>query len=71
MRLTITSLTFGPVTVVIVKEPNQECYYRHCHATPLTAPRLIRLWKRRSWIEHYFRTLKHLVVFQSCCMLHL
>jgi hypothetical protein len=66
VRLTATSPTYGPVTVVIVKEPRQECYYLLCQATPLTAPRLIRAWKRRSWIEHYFRTLKHLLATEAC-----
>ena len=55
MRLTASRPTYGPVTVVIVKEPRQECYDLLCQATPLTAPRLIRAWKRRSWIEHYVR----------------
>jgi hypothetical protein len=66
VRLTATSPTYGPVTVVIVKEPSQECYYLRCQATPLTAPRLIRAWKRRSWIEHDFRTLKHLLATEAC-----
>ena len=33
---------------------------------PITAPRLIRAWKRRSWIEHHFRTLKHLLATEAC-----
>ena len=66
VRLTATSPTYGPVTVVIVKEPSQECYDLLCQATSLTAPRLIRAWKRRSWIEHYFRTLKHLLATDAC-----
>ena len=55
-----------PVTVVIVQEPGEACSYLRCQATPLTAPRLIRAWKRRSWIEHYFRTLKHLLATDAC-----
>jgi DDE superfamily endonuclease len=66
VRLTASSPTYGPVTVIIVKEPRQACYYLLCQATPLTAPRLIRAWKRRSWIEHYFRTLKHLLATEAC-----
>jgi DDE superfamily endonuclease len=65
-RLTATSPTYGPVTVVIVQEPGEACYYLLCQATPLTAPRLIRAWKRRSWIEHSFRTLKHLLATEAC-----
>jgi DDE superfamily endonuclease len=66
VRLTVSSPTYGPVTVVIVKEPRQACYDRLCQATPRTAPRLIRAWKRRSWIEHYFRTLTHLLATEAC-----
>ena len=65
-RLTATSPTFGSVTVVIVDEPGQQGYYLLCQATTLTAPRLIRAWKRRSWIEHHFRTLKHLLATEAC-----
>ena len=32
----------------------------------LTAPRLIRAWKRRSWIEHSCRTLTHLLATDAC-----
>ena len=66
VRLTATSPTYGLVTVVIVKEPGEACYYLRCQATPLTAPRLIRAWKRRRWIDHYFRTLKHLLATEAC-----
>ena len=30
--------------------------------------RLIRAWKRRHWIEHCFRTLKHLLATGACQM---
>jgi len=66
VRLTATSPTFGSVTVVIVDEPGQPCSYLLCQATTLPAPRLIRAWKRRSWIEHAFRTLKHLLATEAC-----
>jgi hypothetical protein len=65
-RLTATSPTYGPVTVIIVKEPGQACYDLLCQVTPRTAPCLIRAWKRRSWIEHSFRTLKHLLAAEAC-----
>lgn len=32
----------------------------------MTAPRLIRAWKRRSCIEHHFRLLKHLLATEAC-----
>lgn len=66
VRLTATSPTVGSVTVVIVHEPGQPRYSLLCHATPRTAPRLIRAGKRRSWIEHSCRTLKHLVATAAC-----
>ena len=65
-RITATSPSFGLVTVVIVEAPGRERYYLLCRATPLAAPRLIRAWKRRSWIEHSFRTLKHLLAAEAC-----
>jgi hypothetical protein len=60
-RLTATSPTYGTVTVVIVKAPGQQGYSLRCQATPRTAPRLIRAWKRRSWSADDFRTLKHVL----------
>jgi hypothetical protein len=65
-RITATSPTYGPVTVVIVEEAGEERYYLLCHTTTLTALRLIQAWKRRSWIEHHFRTLKHLLATEAC-----
>jgi hypothetical protein len=65
-RLTATSPTVGSVPLVIVAEPGQQGDSRLCQATPLTAPRLIRAWKRRSWIAHHFRTLKHLWATEAC-----
>jgi hypothetical protein len=65
VRLTATSPTYGPVTVVIIDEPGQARYDLRCRATRLTAPRLIRAWKRRSWMAHHFRLLKHLVAVEA------
>src|SRR6266404_298815 len=65
-RLTATSLTDGPVTLVIVQEPGEAGYDLLCQATPRTAPCLIRAWKRRRWIEHAFRTLTHLLATEAC-----
>jgi hypothetical protein len=65
-RVTATSPTYGPVTGVIVEAASEERYYLLCHATPLTALRLIQAWKRRSWIEHHFRTLMHLLATEAC-----
>lgn len=65
-RVTATSPTYGPVTVVIVDEPGQDRFYLLCLATSLTAPQLIRRWRRRQWIEYCFRTLKHLLATEAC-----
>jgi hypothetical protein len=37
-----------------------------CLDTVMSGPRLIRAWKRRHWIEHCFRTLKHLLATGAC-----
>jgi hypothetical protein len=65
-RITATSPTYGQVTVVLVEEPGEERYYLLRHATTLTAVRLIQAWKRRSWLEHHFRTLKYLLATEAC-----
>jgi len=68
-RLTATSPSYGRVTVVIVEQPGQDRYYLLCGQTTMVAPRLIRAWQRRSWIEHGFRTLKHLLATEACQVL--
>jgi Transposase DDE domain len=65
-RLTATSPTYGRVTLVLVDQPGRDRYYLLCRETLLSAPRLIRAWRRRSWIEHSFRTLKHLLATEAC-----
>jgi hypothetical protein len=54
------------VTIIIVHEPGVELYYLLCLETDISGPRLIRAWKRRHWIEHCFRTLKHLLATGVC-----
>jgi len=49
------------VTVIIVGEAGADQFYLMSLETARSAPRLIRAWKRRSWIEHCFRTLKHVL----------
>ena len=66
MRLRATSPTYGKVTVVIVDEPRQDRFSLLCLETTLSAPQLIRRWRRRSWIEFVFRTLKHLLATEAC-----
>src|SRR5262249_52271130 len=61
-----TSSTYGAVTLIIVCEPGGELYYLLCVETDVSGPRLIRAWKRRYWIEHCFRTLKHLLATGAC-----
>lgn len=65
-RLTATSPTYGEVTVVIVDEPGHDRYYLFCRVTSMSAPWLIRRWRRRTWIEFVFRTLKHLLATEAC-----
>jgi hypothetical protein len=66
VRLRATSPTYGPVTVVIVDEPDPDRFYLVCLATARSAPQLIRRWRRRSGIAFVFRTLKHLLATESC-----
>jgi plasmid stabilization system protein ParE len=65
-RVRATSPTYGAVTVVIVDEPGQDRFYLLCLETTLSAPQLIRRWRRRTWIEFVFRTLKHLLATEAC-----
>jgi hypothetical protein len=65
-RLQATSPTYGVVTLIVVSEPREEQFYVMCLDTAISGPRLIRAWKRRSWIEHCFRALKHLLVTGAC-----
>jgi hypothetical protein len=66
VRLRATSPTYGAVTLIIVHEPGVALYYVLCVETDISGPRLIRAWKRRYWIEHCFRTLKHLLATDAC-----
>jgi hypothetical protein len=66
VRLRATSPTYGVVTITIIKEPSADQYYVMCLETARSSPRLIRAWKRRHWIEHCFRTLKHLLATGAC-----
>jgi hypothetical protein len=66
VRLRATSPPYGVVTITIVKEPSVDQDYVMCLETAISSPRLIRAWKRRHWIEHCFRTLKHLLATGAC-----
>jgi hypothetical protein len=65
-RLRATSPTYGAVTLLVAEEHGEEQFYVMCLATAISGPRLIRAWKRRYWIEHCFRTLKHLLAAGAC-----
>src|SRR4029453_5440417 len=65
-RLWATSPTYGTVTLIVVSETREEQFYVMCLETDISGPRLIRAWKRRHWIEHCFRTLKHLLATGAC-----
>jgi hypothetical protein len=66
VRLRATSPTYGAVLITIVDEAGTDQYYLICLDTDISSPRLIRAWKRRHWIEHCFRTLKHLLAAGAC-----
>jgi hypothetical protein len=66
VRLRATSPPYGNVTVVMVDAPGQDRFYLLCLETTLSAPQLIRRWRRRTWIEFIFRTLKHLLATEAC-----
>jgi hypothetical protein len=65
-RLRATSATYGIVTIIMIDEPGVDQFYLLCLGTGISGPRLIRAWKRRHWIEHCFRTLKHLLATGAC-----
>jgi hypothetical protein len=66
VRLRATSPTYGQVTIVIVDEPGQDRFYLLCLETTLSAPQLIRRWRRRTWIAFVFRTMKHRLATEAC-----
>ena len=51
---------------MIVDEPRQDRCSLRCLETTLSAPQLIRRWRRRSGIELVFRTLKPLLATEAC-----
>jgi hypothetical protein len=65
-RLRATSPTSGSVTVLLVDQPGQGRYDLLCRATTISVPRLIRAWRRRSWMAHHCRTLKHWLATEAC-----
>jgi hypothetical protein len=65
-RRRATSPTYGAVTLIVVDEPKEKQFYVMCLDTAISGPWLIRAWKRRHWIEHCFRTLKHLLATGAC-----
>ena len=65
-RLTAIRATYGRVTRVLVDTPGEARCYVLCPATTISAPRLLRAWRRRRWIEPTFRTLTHLWAAEAC-----
>jgi hypothetical protein len=57
---------YGAVTIIVVDAPGEAQFCVMCLDTAISGPRLIRAWKRRHWIEHCFRTLKHLLAIGAC-----
>jgi hypothetical protein len=66
VRLRATSAPYGAVTLIIVNEPGDHHFSLMWLDTAISAPRLIRAWKRRSGIAPCFRTLKHLLAPGAC-----
>src|SRR5713101_4237718 len=66
VRLRATSPTYGQVIIVIVDEPGQDRFSLRCLETTLSAPQLIRRWRRRTWIAFVFRTLTPLLATEAC-----
>jgi hypothetical protein len=62
---------YGVVTLIMVSEPKEEQFYVMCLETAISGPRLIRAWKRRSWIEEIIFRLKHYWRFVDCEALEL
>ena len=54
------------MTILIVDEPGQDRFSLLCLETPLSAPQLIRRWRRRTGIALVFRTRKHLWGPEAC-----
>jgi hypothetical protein len=59
VRLTLTNPTFGKVLVVLRKRPGEEKpdYLLGLELT-VTAPRMLRAYRRRPWIEAFFEACK-------------
>jgi hypothetical protein len=66
VRRTATSPPYGRVLLVMVDRPGHERVSWLCRETLISAPRLIRAWERRSWMEPHVRTLKHLLATEAC-----
>jgi hypothetical protein len=66
VRLRATSPPYGNVTVGMVDEPGQDRFDLLGLETTLSAPQLIRRWRRRTWIACVFRTLKHRLATEAC-----
>ena len=54
------------MTIIVLDAAGEEQFHVMCLATAISGPWLIRAWQRRHWIEHCFRTLKHLLATGVC-----
>jgi hypothetical protein len=66
VRLRATSPTSGAVLSTIGNEAEAEQYALMGLDPESRAPRLMRAWKRRSWIEPCCRTLQHVLATGAC-----
>jgi len=67
-RLKATSPSSGSVPGILVDQPGRGRSSRLCRVTTGSAPRLIRAWRRRSWMAHHCRTRPHVLATAACQM---
>jgi len=66
VRLTACRPPSGPVTLVMVEPPGRDRDDRRCQEPSLRAPRVIRAWRRRRWMEPPFRLRTPLRAPEAC-----
>ena len=66
VRLRARSRTYGQVVLVVVDKPGEKPFYLISMSLSIQVTRLMQAWNQRHWIEHMFRTLKHLLAAEAC-----
>jgi hypothetical protein len=65
VRRRATRPTYGQVTVVIVDDSRQDRLSLRCLETTLSAPQVLRRWRRRRWLAVVLRPLQHLLATEA------